>query len=118
MIGNSHCDVRFAEGTHMEVAEFEFILRAAQDGAEWAWSRLYSWLSADIRGYLRAQGASSADDVLGEVFVQLARNITTFDGGASRFRSWAFMVAHHRLIDEYRHRSSDRSIATETRGAP
>lgn len=102
----------------MQVAEFESILRAAQGSAEWAWSRLYGWLAADIRGYLRARGAGSPDDLLGEVFVQLARNIGTFEGGAAKFRSWAFMVAHHRLIDEYRHRNSDRSIATEPASLP
>lgn len=102
----------------MNAAEFESVLGASQGGAEWAWSRLYHWLAADIRGYLRARGAHSPDDVLGEVFVQLARNITRFEGGASRFRSWAFMVAHHRLIDEYRQRSSDRSIAVEPEALP
>ena len=93
----------------MDAAEFESILRAAQGEAEWAWSRLYGWLAADIRGYLRARGAESPDDVLGEVFVQIARNIATFEGSAPQFRSWAFMVAHHRLIDEFRHRNADRS---------
>jgi RNA polymerase sigma-70 factor (ECF subfamily) len=72
----------------MDAADLESILRAAQGGAEWAWSRLYTWLAADVRGYLRARGAASPDDVLGEVFVQLARNIDTFEGGAGRFRSW------------------------------
>ncbi len=118
MIVDSSRDVQPAEANHMDVAEFESILRGAQGGAEWAWSRLYSWLAADIRGYLRARGAHSADDVLGEVFVQLARNVATFEGGASKFRSWAFMVAHHRMIDEYRRRSSDRSIATEPEALP
>jgi RNA polymerase sigma-70 factor (ECF subfamily) len=102
----------------MGAAEFASVLRGAQGSAEWAWSRLYRWLAADIRGYLRARGAASPDDVLGEVFVQLARNIGTFEGDAARFRSWAFMVAHHRLIDEYRHRRADRSVATEPLGLP
>lgn len=102
----------------MRAAEFESILDGAQGGAEWAWSRIYSWLAADVRGYLRARGAVSPDDVLGEVFVQLARNIDTFEGHAGNFRSWAFMVAHSRLIDEYRHRTSDRSIATEPASLP
>ena len=102
----------------MGVAEFASVLRGAQGGAEWAWSRLYGWLAADVRGYVRARGAVSPDDVLGEVFVQLARNIGTFEGDASRFRSWAFMVAHHRLIDEYRHRSSDRSVVMEPDSLP
>lgn len=102
----------------MDLAEFESILGAAQGGSEWAWSRLYTWLAADIRGYLRARGGDSPDDLLGEVFVQLARNIETFAGSAARFRSWAFMVAHHRLVDDYRRRQADRSIATEPDALP
>jgi RNA polymerase sigma-70 factor (ECF subfamily) len=111
---------RISETNHvdMDLAEFESILRAAQAGSEWAWSRLYAWLAADVRGYVRAKGARSPDDVLGEVFVQLARNIGTFDGDTTGFRSWAFMVAHHRVIDERRRRGSDRSIATEPAALP
>lgn len=102
----------------LDAAEFESVLRAAQSGAEWAWHRLYEWLAPTVRGYLRARGAASPDDLLGEVFVQLARNIGTFAGDAAKFRSWAFMVAHHRVIDEYRSRRADRSVATDPQELP
>ncbi len=36
--------------------------------------------------------------------MQLARNVATFEGDATGFRSWAFTVAHHRVIDEARRR--------------
>ncbi len=36
--------------------------------------------------------------------MQLARNVATFEGDATGFRSWAFTVAHHRAIDEARRR--------------
>jgi len=36
--------------------------------------------------------------------LQLARNAATFEGDATGFRSWAFTVAHHRVIDEARRR--------------
>ncbi len=102
----------------MEVAEFESVLRGAQGGGEWAWQKLYRWLAADVRGYIRARGAHSPDDVLGEVFVQLARHIATFRGDAAKFRSWVFVIAHHRVIDESRRRKADRSIACEPRELP
>lgn len=81
---------------------FESLLGAAQAGAEWAWDRLYRDLAPSVRGYLLARGARDVDDLLGEVWLQLARNIGTFQGDERGFRSWVFVVAHHRLVDERR----------------
>jgi RNA polymerase sigma-70 factor (ECF subfamily) len=83
---------------------FGSILEAARAGAEWAWSRLYRDLAGPVLGYLRGKGAADPEDLLGEVFLQLARNIGTFQGGERAFRSWVFTVAHHRVIDERRYR--------------
>ena len=84
--------------------EFESVITAAREGAEWAWSRLYSDLAGGLLGYLRLQGAAEPEDLVGETFLQLARNIKTFEGEESGFRSWAFTIAHNRLIDERRAR--------------
>ena len=82
----------------------ETTIAAAQDGAEWAWRRLYDELAGPVRGYLRVRGAEEVDDLVGEVFVQLARNIRSFSGDGPAFRSWVFVIAHHRLVDERRKR--------------
>lgn len=82
--------------------EFDEILTAARAGGEWAWSRLYADLAGPIRGYMAARGAREPDDLLGEVFVQMARGLGSFDGDYQGFRSWAFTIAHHRVIDERR----------------
>src|SRR3712207_7840436 len=50
-------------------------LRAARAGGEWAWERIYRDLAGPVRGYVRAHGAAEPDDLVGEVFLQLARNI-------------------------------------------
>lgn len=84
---------------------FDSVLTAAQAGAEWAWERLYRELSPPVRGYLIAHGAADPDDLLGEVWLQVARNIGTFTGDAAGFRSWVFLVAHHRVTDERRRRT-------------
>jgi len=81
---------------------FDSVLEAARAGAEWAWRRLYDDLSGQVLGYLRRQGARDDEDLLGEVWLQVARNIGTFDGDEANFRSWVFTVAHHRAIDERR----------------
>jgi RNA polymerase sigma-70 factor (ECF subfamily) len=81
---------------------FPPVLAAAQAGADWAWERLYREIAGPCLGYLRARGAREPEDLLGETFLQLARNISTFSGNEAEFRSWAFLVAHHRLVDERR----------------
>lgn len=102
----------------MDDVEFESVLLAAQEGAEWAWSRLYGWLAADVRGYLRARGAPSPDDCLGDTFVHVARRIGHFEGTATGFRSWVFVIAHHRLIDAFRKAGRDRAIPTSPDDMP
>ena len=84
---------------------FPSVLAAAQAGAEWAWEAIYRDLHGVVRGYLRARGGAEPDDLVAEVFLQLARNIGTFEGDERGFRSWVFTVAHHRLIDERRSRT-------------
>lgn len=86
------------------VEEFASVITAAREGAEWAWSRLYTDLAGGLLGYMRVQGAAEPEDLVGETFLQLARNIKTFEGDESGFRSWAFTIAHNRLIDERRAR--------------
>lgn len=84
---------------------FDSLLVAAQEGAEWAWDRLYRDLAPTVRGYLVAHGAVDHDDLLGEVWLQIACNIGTFSGDEAEFRSWVFVIAHHRIIDERRYRA-------------
>lgn len=88
----------------MEPFEFESVIDAARSGANWAWERIYKEYAGSVRGYVRRNGASDPDDAVGEVFLQLARNIGGFDGSAANFSSWVFTVAHHRVLDDRRRR--------------
>lgn len=83
---------------------FEDILDGAKKGAEWAWQTLYRELAGPLTGYLRNRGAQDPEDLAGEVFYQVARGIHGFTGDAPSFRSWVFVIAHRRLIDERRSR--------------
>jgi RNA polymerase sigma factor (sigma-70 family) len=94
---------------------FAAVLRAAQTGEEWAWRALYAEFAPALLGYLRARRADQPDDVLGEVMLQIVRDLSTFDGGEADFRAWAFTIAHHRLLDD-RRRSARRPA--EPRPAP
>lgn len=84
---------------------FGSILDAASSGAEWAWARLIEDIDPVLRGYLRKQGASDPDDLAGETWLHVARGIKGFEGDYQGFRSWVFMIAHHRIIDDRRRRS-------------
>ena len=77
-------------------------IEAAKDGAEWAWAAIYEELSGPVTGYLRNRGAADPEDLSSEVFLQVARDIHRFDGDETKFRSWVFVIAHRRLIDERR----------------
>jgi len=86
----------------VEESEFTSVLAAAQAGADWAWARLYGSHAGRVLGYLRIRGSADPENLLGEVFLQLARNIGSFAGSEENFRSWLFTIAHHRLLDERR----------------
>lgn len=100
------------------------MLLGAQQGAEWAWKGLYDHLAPLVGGYFRVRRVPDPDDLVGEVFVQLARNIGRFEGDYEQFRSWVFVVAHHRLSNRRRRFSRkpeypiDDAVDRDTRRAP
>ncbi len=81
---------------------FDAALKAAKEGADWAWAALYRDLAGPVTGYLASRGAREAEDLAAETFLQVARNIHTFHGDESAFRSWVFVITHRRLIDARR----------------
>lgn len=87
----------------MSEERFIALLAAARQGDEAAWQELYGGLAPVVLGYLRANAAPDPEDVLSEVFLQVARDIGKFEGEERGFRSWVFTIAHHRLIDARRH---------------
>ena len=93
--------------------QFAGVLEAARAGADWAWKVLYESLAPTVVGYLRARGAPDPDGVAGEVFCQLVRDIHRFEGTEDGFRSWVFVMAHHRLLDDLRKRKRRPELATE-----
>jgi len=83
---------------------FDRILERARSGDELAWAALYDELSGPLLGYLRGRGAPEPEDQLGETFLQVARDLATFEGDEAGFRSWVFTIAHRRLLDAARGR--------------
>ena len=86
-------------GTSLLQEPFDDVLAAARRGDDAAWARLYSDLAPVLLGYLRGRGAPDAEDLVGEVWVQVVRHIDGFDGDERGFRSWVFTIAQRRMID-------------------
>ncbi|MDX1468138.1 MAG: sigma-70 family RNA polymerase sigma factor [Acidimicrobiia bacterium] len=84
---------------------FDSILDAARTGADWAWRKFYEDLAPRLNSYLRLRGAEDPEGLVGEVFLEAARAISSFEGDERGFRSWLFTMAHSRLIDERRRRT-------------
>lgn len=86
----------------MEPQTFDRTLAAARSGAEWAWRDLYRSLAPGVLGFLRARGAPDAEDVAGEVFIQVVRDLGRFEGDWAGFRAWVYSIARNRMIDARR----------------
>lgn len=86
-------------------ANFPQTLEAARTGADSAWASIYRDLAPAVLGYLRARGADDPEDLVGEVFLQVVRDLHSFEGDEREFRAWVFVIAHHRLLDEGRRRA-------------
>ena len=78
------------------------LLRRNERGA---WEGFYDSLAGELRGYVRRIGARDPDDVLGEVMVQVVRDLPRFTGTAAELRPWVFRIARNRVIDSARRRS-------------
>jgi RNA polymerase sigma-70 factor (ECF subfamily) len=61
--------------------DFERTLGAARTGAEWAWTSIYLDLAPSVLGYLRRREALEPEDLTGEVFLQVVRDVRGFPGG-------------------------------------
>ena len=64
--------------------------------------RAYRDLAPAVLGYLRSQCARDPEDLLGEVFLQVTRDLARFRGDRDDLRRWVFTIARHRLVDDSR----------------
>ncbi len=81
----------------------------------------YQAFAPAVLGYLRSQRAPDPEDILGEVFLQVARDWTKFRGDDASLRRWVFSIAHNRLADARRYatrRPAITSSAVPERPAP
>lgn len=84
---------------------FSRTLAAARGGEEATWRELYLELAPSVLGYLRVRGMPDFEDLGGEVFLQVVRDLPRFSGDERQFRAWVLSIARNRLIDERRRRA-------------
>lgn len=81
--------------------------------------QVYRDLAPAVLGYLRSQRVPDPEDVLGDVFLQVARDLHRVRGDESAVRRWVFSVARHRVIDDARRRARrPRSAAADLPDGP
>lgn len=77
------------------------LARAAAGDAD-ALAVLWSEHQSRLLRYVRGRGIADAEDVVTQVWIDAARGLGRFQGGADDFRRWLFTIAHHRMVDERR----------------
>jgi RNA polymerase sigma-70 factor (ECF subfamily) len=90
--------------------QFEPVLAAARQGADWALASLYRDLHPRVLRYLWARDPSEAEDLASETWLDVARGLHRFGGDEAGFRAWVFTIARRRLLDE--RRSAARRLTT------
>ncbi len=91
-------------------------IAAARRGESWALEAVYRNYAPQVLGYLRGQHVPEPEDVTGDVFVSVVRNLPDFEGGESDFRRWLFTIAHRRVVDSFRRGSRRRESPAEPAG--
>ncbi len=80
-------------------------LHRARNGDETAFLALWGALQPRLLRYLQVAGCDDVDDVAGETWLQVVRDLPSFrKDSADEFRAWLFTIARHRAIDAARSR--------------
>ena len=82
---------------------------------------IYVALAPRVLGYLRARGVADPEDVAGEVFLQVARDLRRFRDAEDEIavRRWVFAIARNRATDAARRaRRRPRSSGAEVPDQP
>jgi RNA polymerase sigma-70 factor (ECF subfamily) len=80
----------------------ESILSAAINGEQAAFAALYRDLQPRLRRYAWSLVGQDADDVTGEAWLQIARDIHRFNGDVDGLRRWTARIVRNRALDHLR----------------
>ncbi|WP_441251650.1 RNA polymerase sigma factor [Kitasatospora sp. McL0602] len=89
----------------VQADELTAAVHAAQAGDEEAFRQLFRAVQPGLLRYLRVLvggGPEDAEDIASETWLQIARDLSGFDGDGDGFRGWAATVARNRAMDHLR----------------
>ncbi len=98
------------------VTTLDEALVTARAGDEAGFLVLWDALQPRLLRYLRVVGCDDVEDVAGETWLQVVRDLPKLkQGSADEFRAWLFTIARHRAIDAARSRKRfrDKVLAAE-----
>jgi RNA polymerase sigma-70 factor (ECF subfamily) len=86
----------------VDVADLSPAVRAAQGGDEAAFRVLFREMQPRLLRYLQVLVGADAEDVASEVWLQIARDLSRFQGQTDGFRGWVTTIARNRALDHLR----------------
>jgi len=89
----------------------EDIIEAARIGDERAWDHIFETLHRPLLGFFRLRGAADPENLLGETFLRLARNMHRFRGNLAGLKAYAMTVAANLLRDQARRNATRPRLA-------
>lgn len=99
-------------------ADVDDLMRRAARGDSQAFEALYDELSPAVYGLARrvVRDPARAEDVTQEVFIDVWRKATRFDGDKGKAKTWVLTIAHRRAVDAVRR--SEAQKRQDHHGAP
>jgi RNA polymerase sigma-70 factor (ECF subfamily) len=82
--------------------DLSWAVSAAKGGDEDSFRLLYRSVQPILLRYLQTLVKDDAEDLASETWLQIARDIRSFDGDYDGFRGWAVTIARHRAMDHIR----------------
>lgn len=84
------------------VEDFEGYLSGARAGNQAAFAELYRDAQPRLLRYAASIVGQDAEDVTGEAWLQIARDLHRFDGDLMGFRGWTAQIVRNRAFDHLR----------------
>ncbi|HEX6683347.1 MAG TPA: RNA polymerase sigma factor [Candidatus Limnocylindrales bacterium] len=91
--------------------ELSLAVAAARAGHDEGFRTLYRIVQPGLLRYLKALVGADAEDVASETWLQVVRDLQSFNGDGEAFRRWAVTIGRHRAMDHLRRNQRRPSIA-------
>jgi RNA polymerase sigma-70 factor (ECF subfamily) len=88
------------------------VIDRARAGDRDALADLWRTYQPQILRFLRSCGSTSPDDVASQVWIEVGRSLTRFDGDGRDFQRWIFTITRRRDIDDARRSQRRRETST------